>query len=149
MNEYGSWWDDTITVFNKYTDKTSRKDYWYKTVIENCFYQHTQNEVVVGQAKIASDVSICRIRINDSFKDKRAWNELNSSEKEHFFTLAPGDVIIAGEVADVEVDDYTKGQRMSDLIAEYKEWPGCFTVKTVSINVGGGRGNEHYLAKGV
>ena len=148
MNEYGQWWDDTVTVYNKYTDKETHKDSWYRTVIENCFYSHTQEEVTVGQSKIASDVSICRIRVNDSFKDKRSWNELNSSEKEQFFTLATGDIIVAGEV-DFEIDEYQKDHRSSDLVKEYKEWPGCFTIKTVNINTGGGRGNEHYHVRGV
>ena len=148
MNEYGQWWDDTITIYNKYTDPETHKDSWYRTVIENCFYSHTQNEIVLGQSKIASDVSICRIRVSDSFKDKRSWNQLNSSEKEQYFTLATGDIIVAGET-DFEIDEYQKDHRSSDLVKEFKEWPGCFTIKTVNINVGGGRGNEHYHVRGV
>lgn len=148
MNEYGPWWNKTITLYNKFTDKSTDKVTWYRTVIPDCFYNHTQNEIAVGQSTIASDVSVCRIRINDSFKDKRVWNELPGESKQQSFTLAIGDIIVAGEV-DFEINEYEKGKRSSDLFAEYKEWPGCFTVKTVNINVGGGRGNEHYLARGV
>lgn len=148
MNNYGQWWNSTITLYNKFKNPDDNKIYWYRHVIKDCFYNHSQNEIVVGQSKIASDVSVCRIRVNDSFKDKRSWNELNSSEKEQFFTLAPGDIIVADET-EFEINEYEKGKRSSDMMAEYKEWPGCFTVKSVNINVGGGRGNEHYLARGV
>lgn len=148
MNEYGPWWDSTITIYNKFKDKDTDKVTWYRTVLDNCFYQHTQNEVTVGQAKIASDVSICRIPVNTAFKDKRAWNELPGESKSQFFTLAPNDIIVAGNV-DFEINEYEKGKRSSDLFAEYKEWPGCFTVKSANINVGKGRGNEHYHARGV
>ena len=147
MNEYASWWDTTITIYNKYTDPETHKETWFRHVIEDCFYKHTQDEVVLGQAKITSDVSICRMRVNPLFKDKRSWNELNSDQKEQFFTLAVGDIIVAGET-DFIIDEYQKDHRSSDLVKAFKEWPGCFTVKTASINVGGGRGNEHYYAKG-
>ena len=148
MNVYGEWWDSTITLYNKFIDKETKKVSWYRTVIEECFYQHSQNEIVVGQAKIASDVSICRIKVNSLFKDKRDWNELPGELKAQFFTLAPGDIIVAGEV-DFELDEYEKGKRSSDMMSEYKEWPGCFTIKSVNINVGKGRGNEHYHVRGV
>ena len=62
--------------------------------------------------------------------------------------MSIGDIIVAGET-DFEIDEYVKGKRSSDLIAEYKEWPGCFTVKSVNINTGSGRGNEHYHARGI
>lgn len=148
MNEYGQWWDDTITLYNKYTDPETHKVSWFSTVIPDCYYEHTQNKVTIGQAVIASDVSICRIRVNDAFLDKRAWNELSAEEKAEHFTLSIGDIIIAGEI-DFEIDEYEKGKRSSDLVKEYKDWPGCFTVESVNINVGGGRGNEHYHARGV
>ena len=148
MNSYAEWWDDTITLYNKYTDPTDGKVYWFRTVIENCYYEHQQNKLSLGQTTIASDVSICRIRVNDAFVDKRAWNDLSASEKAKHFTLSIGDIIVAGET-DFEIDEYDKGKRSSDLVKEYKEWPGCFTVESANINVGGGRGNEHYHARGV
>lgn len=147
MNHYPSWWDDTVTLYNKYIDKSSNKTYYYRHVLENCFYKHTVEKLTINNTTISSNVSICRIRVNDAFIDKRAWNELPESDKSELFTLSAGDIIVAGDV-DFEIDEYTKGQRSSDLINEYKEWPGCFTVETVNINVGGGRGNEHYYARG-
>ncbi len=147
MNNYPEWWDDTITIYNKYTNPEDHKVSWFKTVIEGCYYSHTVEKLLVGQTTISSNVSICRIRVNDSFIDKRAWNKLQDSEKANHFTLSAGDIIVAEET-DFEIDEYAKGKRSSDLISEYREWPGCFVVEQATINVGGGRGNEHYHARG-
>ena len=130
--------------------------------------------MTVNNTVITSDSTICRIRVSEAFINPRDWDALPDEAvigtsvigttigttigtsiigtsvidtKETRFTIRPGDIIIAGEV-DFEIDEYTKGKRSSDLIAEYQSWPGCFTVETVSINVGGGRGNEHYSARG-
>lgn len=147
MNNYPEWWDSKITLYNKYTDKETGAVKWFRHVIEDCFYDHQIDKIVVGRTTIESNTSICRIRVSDSFMNKRAWNELQESEKHNFFTLSAGDIIVADEVED-EIDEYVKGSRSSDLIKEFKEWPGCFTVENANINVGKGRGNEHYLARG-
>lgn len=146
MNHYADWWDDTITLYNKFIDKDS-KIYYFRHTINDCFYKQTVEKLTVGNTTISSNVSVCRIRVDDAFVEKRAWNELPATEKRNMFTLSAGDIIVAGEV-DFEVDEYEKGKRSSDLIKEFKEWPGCFTVEHVNINVGGGRGNEHYHARG-
>jgi hypothetical protein len=147
MNNYPGWWNSTITLYNKYTD-SERKVHYFRHIIEGCYYSHTLDKITLGNTTLASNSSICRIRVDDNFLDKREWNEATNSEKLAHFTLSIGDIIVAGEV-DFEIDEYTSGQRVSDLVKEYKEWPGCFTVEVANINVGAGRGNEHYLARGV
>jgi hypothetical protein len=147
MNNYPSWWNTTVTIYNKYVEPETKAVSWFRTVLEGCFYSHEVEKLNLGQTTISSNVSICRIRVNDSFLNKRAWNELLESEKHNHFTLSAGDIIVA-EAVDDEINEYEKGNRSSDLIAKYKEWPGCFVVETAKINVGGGRGNEHYHARG-
>lgn len=145
MNHYSSWFDDTITLYNKYT--SNNKVTWYRHVIPGCFYKHTVEKVTIGKTTIDSNSSICRIRVSDDFIDKKSWILLTDEERAEKFTLGAGDIIVADET-DFEIDDYTPGKRSSDLIKENKEWPGCFTIETVNINVGGGRGNEHYHVRG-
>ena len=144
MNHYPSWWCDTITLYNRYVDSDNRV-YYFRHVIANCFYKHTVDKIVVGETTITSNTTKCRIRKSDNYINKGDWNELD--DKTSKFTLSSGDIIIAGEV-DFEVDEYAKGHRSSDLISMYKEYPGCFTIETVNIDVGGGRGNEHYYLRG-
>ena len=148
MNHYSQWWDDTITLYNKYTDPTTHKVKWFRHVINDCFYKHTVEKLTVGKTTIDTDTTICRIRVSDDFIDKKSWIDLPDAEKAEKFTLGVGDIIVAEET-DFEIDDYTAGQRSSDLVKANKEWPGCFTIETVNINVGGGRGNEHYHVRGV
>lgn len=148
MNRYGPWWDDTITLYNKYTEPNTHTVKWFRHVIKNCFYKHTVEKMTVGKTTIDTDVTICRIRVSDDFIDKKSWLELTDAEKAEKFTLGVGDIIVADEI-DFEIDEYTQGQRSSDLVKVNTEWPGCFTIESVNINVGGGRGNEHYHVRGV
>ena len=64
-----------------------------------------------------------------------------------YFTLAPGDIIVKGIITD-NIDEYTKGQRSSDLINKYKDLRGCIQIEDVALNVGVGRNNEHYYVRG-
>lgn len=147
MNRYGTWWDDTITLYNKYVDPTTKRVSWYRHVITDCFYHHKLEKITVGKTTLDSNVSICRIRVSEDFIDKKSWMQLSDLERGQKFTLSGGDIIVADET-DFEIDEYANGRRSSDLIHENKEWPGCFTIETVNINVGGGRGNEHYHVRG-
>lgn len=147
MNHYPSWWNSTITLYNKWTDPETKAVLWYRHVIDDCFYTHKIEKVTVESTTIESNVSVCRIRVNDSFINKADWNELEEEDKRTLFTLSAGDIIVAGET-EFEVNEYEKDERSSDLVNKYKEWPGCFVIETVNINVGGGRGNEHYHVRG-
>lgn len=147
MNVYGDWWNSTVTLYNKVTEANGKVK-WYRHVLDDCFYSHTLDKVTVNNTTISSDVSICRIRVSDDFVPKREYDALPEEGKTSRFTLSVGDIIVPEE-CDFEIDEYEKGKRSSDLKNTYKAYPGCFTADTVSINVGGGRGNEHYLARGV
>lgn len=147
MNHYADWWDDTITLYNKYIDPVSKKVTWYRHVIPDCFYKHTIEKITVGNTTIDSNVTICRIRVSDKFIDKKTWMSLDSSERAELFTLSVGDIIVADAI-DFEIDEYSKDKTSSKLINQNTEWPGCFTIETVNINVGGNRGNEHYHVRG-
>lgn len=147
MNRYGQWWDDTITLYNKYIDPTTKRVTWYSHVLTDCFYKHMVEKLTVGKTTIDTDTTICRIRVSDNFIDKKSWMKLSDAERHEKFTLGVGDIIVAEET-DFEIDEYSKDKTSSILIKENKEWPGCFTIETVNINVGGGRGNEHYHVRG-
>lgn len=148
MNTYPSWWNDTITLYCKYVDPTDRKSVkWYRYVIEGCFYKHTVEKITVGKTTVEGTSTICRMRPSELFKPKNEWMSLSDTDREEYFTLDEGDIIVKAEVPDV-IDEYITDQRSSDLIKSYHSWPGCFTIETVSINVGGGRGNEHYHVRG-
>ena len=148
MSNYPIWWNTTVTIYNKYVDPSTQEVTWYKTDVDGAFWKYTHNKVVLGDTSLESTQIICRIRENAAYMDKYLWNDLTAENKAKYFTLGQGDIIIKGKVSDT-INEYTSGQRSSDLIAKYKELQGCLEIETASNNTGLGRGLPHYLAEGV
>jgi hypothetical protein len=147
-NIYPLWWSDIITVYNKYEDQLTHMVSWYRTIIDGAFWKYVGDSVKVGETVLDTNSIICRIRKDDRFLEPYVWQALAAEEKANHFTLQGGDIIIHGGVSD-EVDEYTSGHRSTDLVQKYKDLLGCMEIERVAINVGIGRGQEHYLAKGI
>lgn len=148
MSKYPVWWDTTITIFNRYEDVQTHLVRWYKTIVTGAFWKYVRDKMYVGEETLEVEKILCRIRQNAAFLEKQAWIEKANDEKEQFFTLSRGDILIRGEVTD-DIDEYTAGNRSTDLIDKYKETSDCMEVETISINVGRGRVNPHYLVEGL
>ena len=97
---------------------------------------------------LETNTIICRIRKDDRFLPKHEWVNIPNDKMKDYFTIGKGDIIVKGEVNDT-IDEEQKGHRSNDLLAKYKQLQGCMSVEETAINVGAGRCNEHYLAKGV
>lgn len=147
-NVYPVWWDTVITVYNKHEDKQTRVVTWYRTVLKNCFWKYVWDRALVGQTAVETNYIICRIPKNEKFLDKYLWVELPNDQKLNNFTLGAGDLIVRGEVDD-EISEHTSGMRSSDFISKYKKLQGCMEIREVAINVGPGRGTEHYRVNGI
>lgn len=148
MSKYPVWWDTTVTVYNKYTDPQTQLVSWYKTKVENTFWKYIHDKVTIGDTVLESNKIVCRIRESANYLDKYLWNNLSDEGKANYFTLGQNDIIIKGDVSDT-IDEYTAGQRSTDLIEKYKELQGCLEIQIVHDNTGNGRGLPHYLAQGV
>lgn len=148
MNNYPSWWNTTITVYNKYTDPQTQLVRWYRHKIDGAFWKYSGNKVVVGSTVLETKDIICRIRKDDAFKEKHEWINIPNDEMSQYFTLAQGDIIVKGEVDD-EINEYTSGTRSTDLKKKYKSLQGCLEIQEWANNTDGGRGNEHYYVKGI
>ena len=147
MNHYGKWWNQTVTIYNKYVDPQTNLVSWYRYVVTDCFWKYIGEKVHVGNTILETKDIVCRIPVRDDFMEKYLWLQLPNDKMGEYFTLGENDIIIKGEVNDV-VDEYQTGHRSSDLVSKYKALQGCMTINRVAINVGGGRGNEHYHVKG-
>lgn len=148
MNSYPEWWNQTLTIYNKFTNPETRVVTWYKTVVEKCFWKYTGNKLTVGEITIETDTTLCRIPKDTKYVDKHEWELLPDEQKSTHFTLGTGDIIVKGEVEDV-VNEYESGNRSSDLLTKYRKLQGCMLVERCSVNTGVGRGMEHYYVKGV
>lgn len=144
---YPIWWDDTVTIYNKFTDDQTDIVTWFRTVIDDCFWHLTGAEVDVGEATLDSKSTVCRIPKDSRYKDKADWIKIPNDQMKNFFTLSQGDIIVKG-ACDFEINEYTDGQRSTDLLAKYREYQQCIVVTQYSDNTGIGRNNEHYLARG-
>jgi len=147
MSSYPAWWDTTLTVYNKFEDKLTNKITWYRTVLTDCFWKYTGNKVTVNDVVLETNNTIARIPESENFREKYVWVDLPADQKEQYFTLGEGDIVINGEVTD-EINEYQKGHRSSDLISKYKPLRGCIEVEAVAINVGTMRVNPHYWVRG-
>lgn len=143
------WWDKTVTIYNKVVDPATQRITWYKNTAENCFWKYVNNSYTIRGSMITLDTKdvICRIPKTDKFVDKKTWQELTDEERKNYFTLANGDIIILGEVEDV-IDEYTAGQRSTDLITKYKEYDACIEIDTYVDNCQTGVNLDHYRVVG-
>lgn len=143
------WWDKTVTIYNKVVDPTTQRITWYKNTAENCFWKYVNNSYTIRGSMITLDTKdvICRIPKTDKFVDKKTWRELTDEERKDYFTLANGDIIILGEVEDV-IDEYTAGQRSTDLVTKYKEYDACIEIDTYVDNCQTGVNLDHYRVVG-
>ena len=148
MNNYPSWWDTTVTIYNRYEDPQTNIVSWFRKVISGAFWKYSGNKITVGNTVLETKDIICRLRKDDDFLEKHQWLALPNDQMSQYFTLAEGDIIVKGEVTDV-IDEYTSGKRSSDLKKKYKALQGCLEIQEWADNTGGGRGNEHYYVKGL
>ena len=143
MNDYPSWWDTTVTLYNKYEDSKGEVT-WYRTVLKGCFWKYHTDYTRIDNATQMTKVLLCRVRASSSFIENYEWYE--ESDKGSYFTFNDGDILVKGEVEDT-ISEYTAGSRSSDLLKKYKG--RCAEITECAINVGTDRVNEHYLVRGI
>jgi hypothetical protein len=148
MNNYPSWWDATITIYNRYEDKQTNLVTWFRHKVDGAFWKYTGDKVVINNTVLETKNIICRIRKDDAFLEKHEWIAIPNDQMSNYFTLSQGDIIVKGEVND-EINEYVSGKRSTDLKKKYKDLQGCLEIQEWSNNTGGGRGNEHYFVKGI
>lgn len=148
MNNYPSWWDTTVTIYNRFEDPQTQLVTWHKHEVTGCFWKYSGNKVVIDTTVLDTNIIICRIRKDDSFLEKHEWSALPNDEMSNYFTLGQGDIIVKGSVDDT-INEYQSGKRSTDLLKKYKALQGCMEIEEFSNNTGGGRGNEHYYVRGV
>ena len=154
MNNYASWWNTTVTIYNRYEDPQTQVVVWHRHVIPGCFWKYSGEKVTISAGNASNTVTldtntiICRIRVNKKFLEKYEWVKVPNDKMSDYFTLGVGDIIVKGEIED-EINEYTSGKRSTDLKKKYKTLQGCMEIQEFSINTGGNRGNEHYYVRGI
>jgi len=144
-NTYPIWWDKTITIYNKITADDGKVS-WQSTVISGCFWKYINETKYVDNVKMQTKEVICRIPEQDNYVPYLEWKTLE--DKTGKFTLHTGDFVVYGEVNDV-IDEYTKGQRASDVLNKYREVNLAFQIEVFTDNTGDVLNSEHYRLGGI
>lgn len=120
---------ETVTLYHQQREVINNRAVtkWTRTVFNECFFGTQIAQGMNGNTLSLASSYTARI----PFEGKLA-------------EIAPGDIIVCGEVAD-EIEDIS-GKRVTDLLAKYR--PDAFTVRAVSDNTKIPQG-AHYKAVGV
>lgn len=144
---YPIWWENTVTIYNKYTDPTTQVVTWYRTVLTDCFWSLQGTKITISDVVLDSKSALCRIPKSDKFLERKDWNALSADQKVNYFTIGQSDIVVNGEVDDV-INEYQAGHRSTDLLSKYREYQSCMEITEYSNNTGTGRNNEHYMLRG-
>lgn len=147
MSNYPLWWDTPITIYNKYTDTTTRVVKWYRHTIHDCFWKNVGGKVNVGGVVLDTESITCRIPQQRNFMEAYKWMTIPNDEKANYFTLQQDDIIIVGEVLD-EINEYASGLRANDLINKYRV-QGCIKINDFAIDTMNGMNSPHYRVRGI
>ena len=147
LSGYPMWWEDTITIYNKYTDPQTQVITWYKHTITDCFWQNVSDKFTIGKTELETNKLVCRIPQDSNFMEYYQWVDLPNDNMQNYFTLNQGDIIIKGNIEE-DINEYQKGKRATDFVTKYKSH-GCLEIKVISINIGTGKNNPHYRVVGI
>ena len=145
--QYPAWWNDTITIYNKFEDPLTNLITWYRHTIEGCFVKNANNVVTVGNVTLQTNNVIVRIREDENYRNYRTWITIPNDLRGDYFTLAPNDFIVFDEVTDT-IDEYTRNERSNDVLSKYQKLGIAMLIDTFQENIGDERVNPHYFVSG-
>ncbi|MDU2670398.1 MAG: DUF6751 family protein [Clostridium sp.] len=108
-----------ITIYNRYYDNSLGADRYQRTVIKGVNWQGKRNSTVSDKGLLLADSTLIFIDKLDNYVSTKRFAKLKPDERENYFTFAPGDKIVKGEV-EFEITGI-KPYRLSDLENEFDD----------------------------
>lgn len=102
-----------ITIYNKYFDDSSGADKYQRTVIKGVNWQGKRTGTVTDKGLLLADSTLIFVDKLDNYISPKKFAKLEPLEKGKYFTFAPGDKVVKGEV-EFEVTG-VKPYRIADL----------------------------------
>lgn len=127
-----------ITIYNRYTDASSGVDKYQRTVIKGVNWQGKRNGTVSDKGLLLADSTLIFVDKLDNYVSPKRFAKLQLMEREKYFTFAPGDKIVKGEI-DFEVIG-VKPFRIADLENEFDDVINIKSVNSLS---------DHFEVEGV
>lgn len=121
-----------ITIYNQYTDPTTRFPKWKRSEVLDCVWQGV-NAIARFKEQVPANTILVLIPFTsgDEYAEPKAWQVERNG-----WTLKEGDVIVRGTVADEITDAYT----ITHLRAEHQ-----FVAQIASVaDRGQGRFTKHW-----
>lgn len=142
----------SITLYNKYIDKTTTKECYKKTIIEKANWQGgSQSSMATtttgkGVLNVVDSINIFIPFINNfsskTYIEPKAWNKLLDIDRDNFFTFQQTDFIVKG-VCSFEFVPVT------NLIGNLtKDYDNVITIMSAIVNDNGSKYMKHYSVGG-
>ena len=116
-----------ITIYNRYYDNSLGADRYQRTVIKGVNWQGKRNSTVSDKGLLLADSTLIFIDKLDNYVSHKRFAKLQPDERENYFTFAPGDKIVKGEV-EFEITGI-KPYRVADLENEFDD---VINIKSVT-----------------
>lgn len=136
----GEIYNDTITLINKIDakDNPTKEDMYEKRVLNGCMWTLRTERVVNADGTVTIGTTHqVQIPENVEYRPYKEWVALK--DRENFFTIRPGDVVIKGVVSE-EIDS---GTVLRKVMANYE--PDAFNVQMFR-DATKGAGFEHSVS---
>lgn len=108
-----------ITIYNRYYDNSLGADRYQRTVIKGVNWQGKRNSTVSDKGLLLANSTLIFVDKLDNYVSTKRFAKLKPDERENYFTFAPGDKIVKGEV-EFEITGI-KPYRLSDLENEFDD----------------------------
>ena len=133
---------DTITIWNKYSDASTNKDVFFRSVVKGCSYEQKSVRAVSGQTASVAGTTGVLIAENPNYKPAKEWA---AGDKTAFFTLQTGDLVARGEHS----DEITGISPNTESAVRQRLMPEVFTIRVVQDNTAGYKRGRHLFVEGV
>lgn len=127
-----------ITIYNRYYDNSLGAYRYQRTVIKGVNWQGKRNSTVSDKGLLLADSTLIFIDKLDNYVNTKRFAKLQPDERENYFTFAPGDKIVKGEV-EFEITGI-KPYRVADLENEFDDVIDIKSVNSLS---------DHFEVEGV
>ena len=127
-----------ITIYNRYYDNSLGAYRYQRTVIKGVNWQGKRNSTVSDKGLLLADSTLIFIDKLDNYVSTKRFAKLQPDERENYFTFAPGDKIVKGEV-EFEITGI-KPYRVADLENEFDD---VINIKSVNLL------SDHFEVEGV
>lgn len=127
-----------ITIYNKYYDPYNDIYKYQRTVIKGVNWQSKRTGTVTDKGLLLADSTLIFVDKLDNYISPKKFAKLEPLERGKYFTFAPGDKIVKGEV-EFEVTG-VKPYRIADLESEFDD---VITIKSIN------ELSDHFEVEGV